>query len=109
MKYDLGKWTCIEHLAAFITRRLLLTAALVAIFFLLVQSLHVIYGGGMSGATQTRGQSTCSDGWYITGYYVPREDELPETAEQIDVEREREMKKLLLLHNSTSSHYLSGL
>lgn len=32
------------------------------------------------------GQSTCSDGWYITGYYVPREDELPGTAEQISVE-----------------------
>ena len=38
------------------------------------------------GARQTdAGQSTCSDGWYITGYYVPREDELPGTAEQISV------------------------
>jgi 3D (Asp-Asp-Asp) domain-containing protein len=36
---------------------------------------------------QTGKQSTCSDGWYITGYYVPREDELPDTAEQIYVER----------------------
>jgi len=40
-----------------------------------------------STATQTQGQSTCSDGWYITGYYVPREDELPDTTEQITVER----------------------
>jgi len=40
-----------------------------------------------SAATQTQGQSTCSEGWYITGYYVPREDELPDTAEQITVER----------------------
>ena len=38
-------------------------------------------------ATQTQAQSTCSEGWYITGYYVPREDELPDTAEQINVER----------------------
>ena len=37
-------------------------------------------------ATQTREQ-TCSEGWYITGYYVPREDELPDTTEQINVER----------------------
>ena len=29
----------------------------------------------------------CSDGWYITGYYIPREDELPDVAEQIDVQR----------------------
>ena len=40
-----------------------------------------------STATQTQGQSACSDGWYITGYYVPREDELPDTTEQITVER----------------------
>ena len=32
-------------------------------------------------------RSTCSDGWYITGYYVPREDELPGSDEQIDVQR----------------------
>ena len=40
------------------------------------------FNGYQTGA----GQSTCSDGWYITGYYVPREDELPGTAEQISVE-----------------------
>jgi 3D (Asp-Asp-Asp) domain-containing protein len=39
-----------------------------------------------SSSVQTRMQ-TCSDGWYITGYYVPREDELPDTTEQISVER----------------------
>ena len=40
-----------------------------------------------STKSQTNGQSMCSDGWYITGYYVPREDELAGEAEQIDVER----------------------
>jgi 3D (Asp-Asp-Asp) domain-containing protein len=32
-------------------------------------------------------QWACSDGWYITGYYVPKEEELPGTMEQIYVER----------------------
>ena len=36
---------------------------------------------------QPQGKSTCSDGWYVTGYYIPREDELPGTAEEISVER----------------------
>ena len=40
----------------------------------------------LTAAMQTRVQPTCSDGWYVTGYYVPREDELPGTAELIDVE-----------------------
>src|SRR6187431_2637930 len=39
-----------------------------------------------NSSVQTRLQ-TCSEGWYITGYYAPREDELPDTAEQISVER----------------------
>lgn len=66
MKYDLGKWTS------------LLSAAL------LVANL---YAWDRSVAIQKERQSTCSDGWYITGYYVPREDELSDTAEQIEVER----------------------
>jgi 3D (Asp-Asp-Asp) domain-containing protein len=37
--------------------------------------------------THTQAQSSCSEGWYITGYYAPREDELPDTTEQINVER----------------------
>jgi 3D (Asp-Asp-Asp) domain-containing protein len=37
--------------------------------------------------SQTQAQSSCSDGWYITGYYIPREDELPDADEQISVER----------------------
>jgi 3D domain len=41
----------------------------------------------VSAHPQTSDESKCSDGWYITGYYVPREDELPDVAEQIDVER----------------------
>ena len=32
-------------------------------------------------------EKSCSEGWYITGYYVPREDELPGTTEGIYVER----------------------
>ena len=47
---------------------------------------NIIYGA-ISAAMQTGGgQSTCSDGWYITGYYAPRENELPGTAQQIFVE-----------------------
>ena len=37
--------------------------------------------------TQTQAKSSCSDGWYITGYYIPREDELPGDTEEINVER----------------------
>jgi 3D (Asp-Asp-Asp) domain-containing protein len=36
---------------------------------------------------QTQNTSSCSDGWYITGYYIPREDELPGDTEEINVER----------------------
>ena len=39
----------------------------------------------VNGYQMGAGQSTCSDGWYITGYYVPREDELPGPPEQISV------------------------
>jgi 3D (Asp-Asp-Asp) domain-containing protein len=38
-------------------------------------------------AMQSEGQWACSNGWYITGYYVPKEDELPGTMDQIYVER----------------------
>jgi 3D (Asp-Asp-Asp) domain-containing protein len=57
-------------------------AALIGIGLLFAPELFNLY----SIATQTREQ-TCSEGWYITGYYVPREDELPDTTEQINVER----------------------
>jgi len=40
----------------------------------------------LASSGQTR-QQTCSEGWYITGYYVPREDELPDTTAEISVER----------------------
>ena len=36
---------------------------------------------------QPPAKGTCSEGWYITGYYIPREDELPGDAEEITVER----------------------
>jgi len=47
----------------------------------------LIVQGALSASQQIKGESKCSDGWYITGYYVPREDELPDVAEQIEVER----------------------
>jgi len=46
-----------------------------------------VYAWRLSVAQQKEQGSTCSDGWYVTGYFVPREDELQDTAEQIDVER----------------------
>jgi 3D (Asp-Asp-Asp) domain-containing protein len=36
---------------------------------------------------QTQSKSSCSEGWYVTGYYIPREDELPGDSEEITVER----------------------
>ena len=76
-----------EYLASmslrFIKSRLLPAIALICISFLFAPMLFNFN----SSATQTRGESTCTDGWYITGYYVPREDELPDTTEQINVER----------------------
>jgi len=76
MRYDLRKYA-----VCFIKRRLLPATAVISILF--APALFNL----KSTATQTQGQSTCSDGWYITGYYVPREDELPDTSEQITVER----------------------
>jgi 3D (Asp-Asp-Asp) domain-containing protein len=55
----------------------------------------LLVGASVSGrnaynraVSQARGASTCSEGWYITGYYVPREDELAGGGgEEIEVER----------------------
>ena len=66
-----------------LNKRLLWMAGLVSAGLLLVPSLRNIIYGRM----QTSGQQSCSEGWYITGYYVPREDELPGPPEQIEVER----------------------
>jgi len=63
----------------FVNRRLLFVTALVC--------LGLLVGGALSAPMQTQGPSMCSDGWYITGYFVPREEELPGDPEQIDVER----------------------
>lgn len=76
MRYELGTFVRLEYVRRFIRKRLLSVAVLVCISPLPSPSVM-----------QTGKQSTCSDGWYITGYYVPREDELPDTAEQIYVER----------------------
>ena len=77
MKYGLGA----ANWGRFIKKGLL---AAVAVFtgLLLARNYDVV-----STAMQKEGQSSCSDGWYITGYYVPREDELPGTPEEIEVER----------------------
>jgi len=65
-----------------INGRLLLAAVLVSVGILLV-FMHA----RLSAAMQAKADPGCSDGWYITGYYVPREEELPGDAEQIEVER----------------------
>jgi len=70
-----------KYATRFIKTRLLTATAIISILF--APTLFTFN----SAATQTPGQSTCSEGWYITGYYVPREDELPDTTEQITVER----------------------
>jgi 3D (Asp-Asp-Asp) domain-containing protein len=76
MRYEHGKFAGLEYVKRFITKRLFSVAMLVCLSPL--PSAHV---------TQAGRQQACSDGWYITGYYVPQEDELPDTAEQISVER----------------------
>jgi 3D (Asp-Asp-Asp) domain-containing protein len=58
-----------------------ISVVLVCIVLLLAPKLY------SSAAMQTNEKSSCSEGWYITGYYVPREDDMPGTAEQIEVER----------------------
>ena len=70
-----------------VAKRLVLATAVVLICFVLARyyGLHPI--GRTSAAIQKQGEWSCSDGWYITGYYVPREDELPGDAENIYVER----------------------
>jgi 3D (Asp-Asp-Asp) domain-containing protein len=59
--------------------RLLITAAIVCAGFLLKTNLA-------RTSEQTREPANCSEGWYITGYYAPREDEMPDMTEQISVE-----------------------
>ena len=78
MKFDLLGRCAVQYFGMFIKRALLAAVAVTCIYFFLPPSITV---------TQTRRPSSCSDGWYITGYYVPREDGLPDSAEQISVER----------------------
>ena len=47
--------------------------------------LMALYRYHFTGQTQSK--SSCSEGWYITGYYIPREDELPGDMQEINVER----------------------
>lgn len=78
----------LEYFQILMKRRLLPAAALVCISLLFVADLQGWnrYSDTMFAKTSQE-KSTCSDGWYITGYYVPREDELPGATEQISVER----------------------
>ena len=80
----------------FIKARLLSTAGFLCICPLLVAHLYAWNRdefrahealGYSSARMQSEGQWACSNGWYITGYYVPKEDELPGTRAQIYVER----------------------
>src|SRR5690242_5580337 len=69
-----------------VSKRLFWVVGLVCLgVFLAANVRHIIYG--QNAATQTNGESSCSEGWYITGYYVPREDEKPGEPEQIEVQR----------------------
>jgi len=86
-----GECEHLNHVEGFINGRVMLAAGMVCICFLLVLSLryglrNIIYDV-TSASMQTAGHWACSEGWYITGYYVPREEELPGTLEQIYVER----------------------
>jgi 3D (Asp-Asp-Asp) domain-containing protein len=67
--------------------KLLLLVVLVCTGLLLLPNVRNKIYDRISAATQTGGQASCSEGWYITGYYVPREAELPGPTEQIEVER----------------------
>ena len=75
----------LERIRSFGYRRLLLAAVLVCIG-LLTASYQVIHA--KMSAMQAKGNASCSEGWYITGYFVPREDELPGDPEEIEVERQ---------------------
>jgi 3D (Asp-Asp-Asp) domain-containing protein len=81
-KYDLRKCEHSEFPGRFSQTRLPSAAAVVCTGVL----LGIIYGAKPI-AMPTGEQSRCSEGWYVTGYYVPREDELPGDAQQIEVER----------------------
>ena len=73
-----------EYLRRVMKTRLLSTVALVCVCLLLAPNL---WGWNAASSLRMGDRSSCSDGWYITGYYVPREDELPGDTEQISVER----------------------
>jgi 3D (Asp-Asp-Asp) domain-containing protein len=81
-----GKWASFEYCGGFAKRRLIWAAAFVCAGLLLAPHLYGLRNT-IYAALQTPAQAGCSDGWYITGYYAPREDELPGDAVQIEVER----------------------
>ena len=69
-------------------KRLVFAATLICVG--LVAALHahglrnLVYGQMSPAQTAPAG---CSDGWYITGYFVPREDEKPGQPQEIEVAR----------------------
>src|SRR4029453_16800626 len=92
MKY-VGNYAHLDCKEVAITRRLLSAAGVFCICLLLAPNLYGwnrydIIPGARFAAMQSARQWLCSDGWYVTGYYVPREDELPGTSEEIYVERQ---------------------
>ena len=56
-------------------------------FAIAVACVSLLLAPKLLSSAQSQKQSSCSEGWYITGYFVPREDELPDAAEEVYVER----------------------
>jgi 3D (Asp-Asp-Asp) domain-containing protein len=72
----------------FISKRLLLAcAACLSLVAAGYYGLRHVGFGATSAAIQKQTQWSCSSGWYVTGYYIPKEDELPGDAQNIYVER----------------------
>jgi 3D (Asp-Asp-Asp) domain-containing protein len=82
MKYGLDKGANLKWLGIVNTRQVLFLSVVVCVCL-----LFVVIGVASSRSMQKKGQTSCSDGWYITGYYVPREQELPDATEEINVNR----------------------
>jgi len=82
MKYGLGKRASLKWLEVVTTKRVLVASVVVCACL-----LFIVIDVASSRSMQKKGQTSCSDGWYITGYYVPREQELPDATEEINVNR----------------------
>jgi len=85
MKLGFGEHASSTPHVPLINKGLLIVAGLLCVGLLLPNVRNRVYRQAFA-AMQTSGQSGCSEGWYITGYYVPREDELPGPLEEIAVQ-----------------------